>query len=310
MGVAVILFLLGLLLIIKGGDWFVDAAGWMAAVSGVPPFLIGATVVSLATTLPELMVSALAAAHGQPDIACGNAVGSVTANTALILSVSILALPVRVPRRQYLAKILLLEATLLVLILFTRQGFLHPIGSFLLAVLFFLFLAENIHSARRAGAAKKAEPPEGTLPKNLALFAAGAAAIVWGAHLLVDNAAVLAAGLGVPQAVVAATVVAIGTSLPELVTTVTAILKGQSSLSAGNILGANIIDNALILPVCSLVAGRPLPVGTQAVLFDLPICLMASLVAFLPMLLLGRFCRWQGVMNLGLYAAYLWLLVR
>lgn len=303
----------GLFFIVKGGDLFVDQAVWMARVSGVPPFLIGATVVSLATTLPEMLVSLMAAAAGQNQMACGNAVGSVIANTGLILSIALIALPGRVPRRQYLAKGILLLGAVGTLLLSTGGGTLPGWGSAALVGIFALFMAENIWQARSAlgDQAEKSAPPSGeALAKHLALFGVGAAGLVAGAKLLVGAATQMALLLGVSQGVVAATVVALGTSLPELVTTLTAVAKKQASLSAGNILGANILDTALILPACSLVSGGELPISLQTRLLDLPFCLVGLWVALLPTLILGKFSRWQGILGLGVYLAYLVILIR
>lgn len=307
------LFAVGVVLIVKGGDAFVDAAGWMAEASGIPPFIVGATVVSLATTLPEMLVSVIAARKGQVEMAAGNAIGSVTANTGLILAVAVIAMAGKAPRRAYLAKSLLLVSGIAVLLVSARGGALGAAGCLLLAGIFALFLAENLCSAR-AAAAKDAQTVRGKvypriLAGRLALFCLGAAGIVAGAQLLVKYGSALAALLGVPERVIAVTIVAVGTSLPELVTTLTAILKKQASLSAGNILGANIIDTALILPLCSLASGRALPISAQCLRLDLPFCLAVNLLMLLPMLVRQRFARWQGWAALAVYGAYLWLTV-
>lgn len=309
----ILLFALGVVLIVKGGDAFVEAAGWMAEMSGIPPFLVGATIVSLATTLPELLVSVFAAMNGQVEMANGNAIGSVTANTGLILAIAVIALAGEARRRQYLPKSLLLIACIGILLFFARGGALLPVGSLLLAGVFGLFLAENIAGARAAVAGGPAQRrPAVTcreLAGRLALFGLGAAGIVAGAQLLVKSGSALAALLGVPEGVIAVTIVAVGTSLPELVTTLTAILKKQASLSAGNILGANIIDTALILPLCSLVSGQALPIGARCATLDLPFCLAVTLLMLLPMLWRQRFSRWQGWACLAVYAVYLYLTV-
>ena len=304
----VLLFALGLVLIIKGGDIFVDAASWMARVSGIPPFIVGATVVSLATTLPEIMVSALAAVSGQVDMANGNAIGSVTANTGLILAIAMMAMPAAVRRRDYLLKSLVLIACLSVLLIFSQGGALRRSGSLILFALFLLAMADSIRSGRQAMADTedgRPDPVKKDILKNLVLFLAGAAFIVAGAKLLVDNGSLLARMLGVPEGIIAVTLVAVGTSLPELVTTITAIAKKQSSLSAGNVIGANIIDCALILPICGLISGQELPVGAQCLGLDLPFCLAIVCTALLPMLLRQRFMRWQGWACLGLYVVYM-----
>ena len=309
----VLLFLLGLGLIVKGGDFFVDAASWMAEVSGIPKFIVGATIVSIATTLPELLVSLMAASRGSIGIAVGNAVGSVTANLGLIMALSLIFMPVIVRRRDYAFKLCLLVASILLLLLFTLSGQLPISGSFVLLALFAMFMAENIYSARRQhDAASAAEGPARdpkTLRVNIVKFVLGAAGIVLGAQLMVDNGTAIAALLGVPDAIIGATLVAVGTSLPELVTTLTAIAKKQSSLSIGNIVGANIIDLTIILPLCAVVSGKPLPVLAQNVQLDMPFCLALVLIAVAPTLITGKLKRVQGAMLLLVYIIYVALLV-
>ena len=136
----VFLFLVGLVLIIKGGDWFVDSASKIAEMSGVPQFIIGATVVSFATTLPEMLVSVFAALEGNADIAVGNAVGSVTANVGLIMCLSLICMECTMPRRQYAVKAVLLLAAIAVLFGFTRDGQLSILESVLILVIFVCFI--------------------------------------------------------------------------------------------------------------------------------------------------------------------------
>ena len=147
------------------------------------------------------------------------------------------------------------------------------------------------------------------MPKFVPRFAVYAgvcgAAIVLGAQLLIDNGTALAQMVGVPDAIIGATMIAIGTSLPELVTTITAIRKKQSSLSVGNIIGANIMDLTLIMPLCALILGKPLPVERQGMLLDIPACLVVCAGALIPALVQGRFKRWVGFFIGGLYIAYL-----
>ena len=306
-----LLFAVGLICIIKGGDLFVDAATWIAEASGIPKFIIGATVVSFATTMPEMLVSIFSALEGNADIAIGNAVGSVTANTGLIMCLSLICMECTMPRRQYAVKAVLLLAAIAVLFGFTRDGQLSILESVLILVIFVCFIAESLVSARRE---QSLEAPEQdarpktdgrTVALNIGKFVFGAAAIVLGAQLLIDNGTALAQMLGVPDAIIGATMIAIGTSLPELVTTVTAIRKKQSSLSVGNIIGANIMDLTLIMPLCALILGKPLPVERQGMLLDIPACLVVSAGALIPALVQGKFKRWVGFFIGGLYIVYL-----
>lgn len=307
----VLLFAAGLVCIIKGGDLFVDAAGWIAEASGIPKFIIGATIVSFATTLPEMLVSVFAALEGNADIAVGNAVGSVTANTGLIMCLSLVCMTCLMERRQFGVKACLLLAAILSLFGFTRDGRLSVAEGLLVLVIFAGFLAESLISARREqGTERKAEGERPavsgkTVAGNIAKFVLGAAGIVLGAQLLIDNGSAIAALLGVPDAIVAATMIAVGTSLPELVTTLTAIRKRESSLSVGNIIGANIMDLTLILPLCSLILGKPLPVQSQGMLLDIPACLIICAAVLVPALWKGKFQRWMGFLAGGLYIVYL-----
>ena len=307
----VLLFAAGLVCIIKGGDLFVDAAGWIAEASGIPKFIIGATIVSFATTLPEMLVSVFAALEGNADIAVGNAVGSVTANTGLIMCLSLVCMTCLMERRQFGVKACLLLAAILSLFGFTRDGRLSVAEGLLVLVIFAGFLAESLISARREQGTELKEDEERpavsgkTVAGNIVKFVLGAAGIVLGAQLLIDNGSAIASLLGVPDAIIAATMIAIGTSLPELVTTLTAIRKKESSLSVGNIIGANIMDLTLILPLCSLILGRPLPVQRQGMLLDIPACLIICAAVLVPALWKGKFQRWMGFLAGGLYAAYL-----
>ena len=303
-----LLFGLGLLCIIKGGDWFVDAASWIAEVSGIPHFIIGATIVSLATTLPEILVSVMAAASGSVEMATGNAIGSVTANTGMILGISVLAMPVVIPRRKYLAKSLLFIGSIALLWALSLTGELSMIGAFIMFAVFVLFIFENVSEAKKemgADTAEKAPTDKKTVIRNICLFIVGAAGIVLGSRLLVDNGTVIASDiLGIPERVVSLTMVAIGTSLPELVTTITAIAKKQSALSVGNIVGANIIDMVLILPLCSFVMGGSLPVAWSTLWVDLPVSFAVAVICLVPALICGKLRRWQGILSLSVYAGY------
>ena len=307
----VLFFAAGLICIIKGGDLFVDAASWIAEASGIPKFIIGATIVSFATTLPEMLVSVFAALEGSADIAVGNAVGSVTANVGLIMCLSLVCMDCAMSRKQFGVKACLLLAAILVLFAFTRDGQLSIGESVFILLIFAGFIVESLIAARREQGTEVAEDAERpavngkTIAVNIVKFVVGAAAIVLGAQLLIDNGSAIASLLGVPDAIVAATMIAIGTSLPELVTTLTAIRKKQSSLSVGNIIGANIMDLTLIMPLCSLILGKPLTVENQGMLLDIPACLIICAAALVPALWKGKFQRWIGFLIGGLYVVYL-----
>lgn len=309
------LFLLGLLLIVKGGDWFLDGAVWIAEISGVPRFIIGATIVSLATTLPELTVSVTGVLSGEVDLAVGNAVGSVTANLGLILGISVVCIPSVVNKKQFNTKALLMVLGAVLLLVLCRGGVLAFLPSLLLFAVFIIYLANNVMDAKTSMAESREErPDERNVSKRkmalkLFLFVLGITAIVIGSDLLIDYGSELALLLGVPSSIIGVTMVAIGTSLPELVTTLTAIAKKEASMSVGNIIGANVIDLTMILPICSAVSGGRLTIGQQTTALDLPACLVLCCLSVVPPLVKGRFYRWQGVAMLAVYAAYVVVLV-
>jgi len=320
--ICIVLLLVGLVLIVKGGDFFVDAASWIAKVSGIPTFVIGATIVSLATTLPEILVSSISAATGSVEIAIGNAVGSVNANVALIMGISLFCMPAVFDRKAYLPKSILLLVAVGTLWACSSSGNL-PLGlAFVVLTIFVVFIIENLLSAKKSAAneekTERYKPKDKKeIIKNIVLFVLGAAGIAGGAMLLSTYgeklAYIIGDAAGIPTEVMAGivgvTIIAVGTSLPELTTTIIAIKKKQSELSVGNIVGANIIDITLILPLCSMISGGSLPVANQSLYFDMPFCLIVCAVALVPSLIRGKFARWQGATLLVLYAAYLTFLL-
>lgn len=319
----ILLFLIGIVLIVKGGDFFVDAAAWMAKASGIPQVIIGATIVSLATTLPEMLVSVIAAVDGKVDMAVGNAVGSVTANIGLIMALSLLFMPGIINRKDYVPKSILMFCSSLVIVASGRVGSIDLFLSAVLMIFFVLFLIENIrstqrsinkntaalHAAENTAAvslpASKTDTEKSVVITNIIKFIAGTIGIVVGANLLVNNGSELARYIGISERIIGVTLVAVGTSLPELVTTITAIVKKQSSLSIGNILGANIIDLTLILPISMFCAGKPLPIAVSSATLDFPACLLVGCIAVIPMMITSRFKRWQGFALLAVYTIYL-----
>ena len=307
-----LLFAVGIVLIVKGGDFFVDSASYIAEISGIPKFIVGATIVSLATTMPEMIVSVMAAAQGQYDMAVGNAVGSVTANTGLILSVGIIFMTIAVTRKKYLVKGILLIAAVSTVWLGCLSGKLSVIASVVLLAVFAAFVAENVRSAKSdmSGSDERPKVEKKELIIKIVLFVVGAVMLVVGSDLLVDHGSNIAAFLHVPEGIIAVTMVAMGTSLPELVTTITAIVKKQSGLSAGNVIGANIIDLTLILPLSSLVSRGQLTISRQGLVYDMPACLIVVLIAMVPTLITEKFRKWQGAAMLAAYAVYLFLVMR
>lgn len=310
LAITVFLFIAGVVFVVKGGDYFVDAASWIAEVSGIPKLIIGATIVSVATTLPEMLVSVMAAMQGKVDMSIGNAIGSVTANIGLIMAIALIFMPGMIKRRDYLLKSVLMLSAAGIIVACGFMGEVNIIFSFVLLAIFIIFLWENISAARYTLSTRPVEQKDGALTDkntviiNIIKFFVGAVGIVWGADLLVDNGSELARLIGISERIIGVTLVAVGTSLPELITTVTAIAKKQSALSVGNILGANIMDLTLIMPLSALISGQSLPVSATSARIDLPACLLVGLIAVVPAMARSKFSRWQGFLLMAIYTFY------
>ncbi len=314
--VPVLLFLAGFVLLIKGGDWFVDGAVGIAHRFHLSELLIGATVVSIGTTLPEVMVSSQAALLGNSGISYGNAIGSVICNTALISALTIAIRPTSVDRKS-----LRLPVAAFFLAAALYAGFAYTTGRFnrwngvLFLCLFAAYIVLTIRQMKKhpeeAGAGEEAEPvKERPLWLELLMLVIGAAAIAFGANLLVENGTLIAAALGVPDSVIGLTMVALGTSLPELVTAVTALVKKRSALSLGNIIGANLFNIVLVSGMAitirpfAIPAEKTLAGMNASLLVDLPVMFVVMALLCLPTLKEGKLRRWQGVALLCIYAAF------
>ncbi len=319
MFVPVLLFILGLILLIKGGDWFVDGSVDLAHRLHVPELIIGATVVSIGTTLPEVLVSATGAAEGHGGIAYGNAIGSVICNTALISALTFAIRPCKVDASSYKVPVLFFfaAAALYAGTAYATGYFSRWTGIVLLAV-FVLYIFYTIRNGKKKGLFGADAPEDDTdskempLWKSVLMLGAGAAAIAVGANLLVDNGTKIAEALGVPESVIALTFVALGTSLPELATAVTALVKGHSALSLGNIVGANLFNLVLVSGLATVI--RPFSIyglGSKTIsgipaslIADIPVMLFVMAFMTLPALKRGRLTRTQGIILLCVYAAF------
>ncbi len=311
--VPVILFIIGLVCLIKGGDWFVDGAVNIAHRFHLPELLIGATVVSIGTTLPEVMVSTTSALEGHGEIAYGNAIGSVICNAALIAAITIAVRPGKVDPKTLRVPVLFFfaAAALYAGVAYTTGYFSRPVGLVLLAI-FVLYMAVTICQIRNAAAPAggSGEAAEGSTARDAGLLALGAALIALGANLLVDNGILIAQGLGVPESVIALTFIALGTSLPELVTAVTSLVKGHGSLSLGNIVGANLFNLVLVSGVSVTLAPFVVPQSAAiaghnaSLVLELPVMFLVMLLLTLPALVRGKLSRAQGITLLAVYAAF------
>ncbi len=322
----VLLFIVGLILLIKGGDWFVDGAVGIAHRFNMPEILIGATVVSIGTTLPEVMVSAGSAVKGIGSMAYGNALGSIICNTALIAAITIAVKPSDVDRKSMKTPVIFFTLAALVYVFISYfTGSFSRISGILLLILFVVYMIIAVKQALSITKNPKAQTSDNEVEDNdnkeeskkessvlkfLVLLVVGAALIAVGADLLVDNGTIIAERLGVPSTVIALTFVALGTSLPELVTAITSLIKGSGALSLGNIIGANMFNLVLVSGLSISLAPFDVPcdklIGgiNSSLVIDIPVMILVSCILIIPALIRGKMARIQGILMLAIYAAF------
>ena len=317
----VLLLLGGLVLIIKGGDFFVAAAIRIAEFLCMPRVVIGSTLVSLTTTTPELVVSVMAGAKGESGLAVGNAIGSVICNIGLILGVTAVIKHVDIHFRVLRKPLLVMVGAAVLLLVMTLdlklarwQGALLLLGG----AAFFIFDFASHWRDRKPADIAEAKAIDAGVTKtrfawlqthwgNSLQFILGAAIVVLGSKFLVDGAVGVAARLGIPSIIVGLTVVAVGTSLPELVTAITSSRKSVSDLAVGNVLGANIANLTLVVGIAALVQEVSMDRETQLFNFPAMLIVMAALVVML--WTDRRVTRREGAVLIGIHAGYLALLI-
>jgi cation:H+ antiporter len=316
---SLVLFAVGVLLLIKGGDWFVDSAVGIAKRFRVPEIIIGATVVSIGTTLPEVMVSVTAALNNNGAIAYGNAIGSIICNTALIAALTIAIRPAPINRKAVVTPVVFffVSAAIYMVAAYMFGRFDRWLGIVMLLV-FGAYMTTTIYKGFRNPVQEQGEDEDGnggSLIKNLVVLIFSAALIAVGADMLEGSSVSLATMAGIPTEVVGVTIVALCTSLPELVTAVTALAKGHGALSLGNIIGANIFNLVLVSGAAVTISPFVIPEGSKLLgyntsqLLEIPLMVGVMALMTLPTLFKGKLRRWQGVALLSIYAAFVVLQV-
>ncbi|MBR4864565.1 MAG: calcium/sodium antiporter [Oscillospiraceae bacterium] len=318
---SLLLFAVGVVLLIKGGDWFVDSAVDIAKKFKVPEIIIGATVVSIGTTLPEVMVSVTAAVNSNGAIAYGNAIGSIICNTALIAALTIAIRPAPVDRKAVVTPVVFFfgAAAIYVVAAYIFGRFDRWMGIVMLLV-FAAYMAMTIYKGFKnpTESHDEEEEEEGkskSLLVDLIVLIVSAALIAIGADMLEGSSVSLATMAGIPTEVVGVTIVALCTSLPELVTAVTALMKGHGALSLGNIIGANIFNLVLVSGTAVTISPFVIPEGSKLLgyntsqLIEIPLMVGVMALMTLPTLFKGKLRRWQGISLLAIYAAFVTLQV-
>lgn len=277
----------------------------------LPELLIGATVVSIGTTLPEVMVSTTSALTGHGEIAYGNAIGSIICNTALIAAITITVKPGPVNKKTLKTPVLFFfTAAIIYAAVAYFTGYFSRIVGFVMLGMFIAYMVANVLQMKNNPSEEEEEEEESSITKHMVFLVIGAILIAVGANLLVNNGTLIAQGLGVPESVIALTFVALGTSLPELVTAITSLVKGHGALSLGNVIGANVFNLVLVSGVS--VTLSPFSVPQNSVLFghnasfvlDIPVMFAVMLLMTVPALVRGKLSRIQGIGLLLIYAVF------
>lgn len=317
----IIFFVGGLIGLVGGAELLVKGAARLAARTGLSPIVIGLTVVAFGTSAPELAVSMGAALRGDADLAVGNIVGSNIANILLVLGVSaVVGGGLLVASRIVRIDVPIMIGLSLLLFAFGYDNQLARWEGAVFVVLLITYIVWTVVSSRRDGAASaETEFADELSDEQLATTSAmadagwlilGIALLVVGSAGLVEAATDMAEALGVSQLVIGLTVVAVGTSLPELATSVIAVVRGQRDLACGNAIGSNLFNIMAVLGLTAVVAPSSIPIPDAALALDLPV-MIAVAIACLPIFANGHVLnRWEGIMFLGYYAAYVgWLIL-
>ncbi len=309
-----------IVILCKGADWMVDGAVHLARRTALPRIVIGATIISLGTTMPEAVVSVMAAWMGNPGLALGNGVGSIIADTGLIFG--LICILTKVPVNRFIlnrtgwvqvgAATLLVTISLVALVLMEGEPVLYRwVGALFLVLLGGYMYITYVWAKQGADAAMEGEETDNSelmsLGKCWLMLLGGLFLVVVGARILVPSAAEIAYRIGVPEDVIAATMVALGTSLPELMTAIAAVRKGHPEIMVGNIVGADVLNCLFVIGAAAV--AKPLIVSPNFYTFHFPamILILYSFRFFIFMNRDGWFKRWQGSWLFVVYLTYLFL---
>ncbi|WP_286312899.1 calcium/sodium antiporter [Romboutsia ilealis] len=314
MFIKTILFLIGFVLITKGADIFINCTVDIGKKTKISEIILGATIVSFATTLPELTVSLFASLDGHTTMSLGNAVGSIICNTGLVLGLVAFISPFSVDKKMFFSKSVLLLICVILLLLLGIDKSITQTDSIVLLAMLAIYMYSNYRSVVEKGSKSRVNNTSKVKGNNnlgewiriALLFALGLIMMILGSRLLVDNGVIIAEWIGVPQGVISLTVIALGTSLPELVSSLTAIKKNHHAISVGNILGANILNIVSVIGISSI--PNDIPILSQNMSIDFPFMIVLLLILILPTIKKNKLYRFQGLIMLIVYLIYIGIL--
>lgn len=305
-----LLFIIGLAFIIYGGNMLVRNALKISKITGIPEILIGATIVSLATTLPELSVTVFSSVGNLNDLAIGNAIGSVLFNLLFIIGLCVFFSPQKVDAKNIRKNFFILLFTCLYLLILGIFNFLNLFTGISLIVIFITFFVINIIDANRKIKIEGIQVQ--AVPKNykkqlvvvILAFMLGALFITVGAKMLVSSGENIAHLLGISEHIIGVTIVAMGTSLPELVTAINSIRLHSTNIAIGNTLGANILSSTLLVGTTTIMNGNTLHLEKNIIWIALPVIILSLLVLYIPIARKGKTNRIQGIILLTMFLIY------
>ena len=309
-----ILYLVGgMVLLIKGADFFVEGASKIAKMMKIPSLVIGLTLVSIGTSAPEFAVSLTASLQGANDLSFGNIVGSNIFNTFVVIGVSSIFTPLVVTKNMQKYDLPILFGIYLLLALFgfvVTPGVINVIEAiilFSLTIIYTVFLIVREKKNNNEEEVKEEKKRPWWL--NLIFVGIGLAGIIIGGDLVVDGAKDVALKLGMSEMLIGLTIVAVGTSLPELVTSIVAAKKGENDIAVGNAIGSCIFNVVLILGFCSILEPASIDTRPLYALFDVGVMILTVVLVFIFSLKKREITKWQGVLTICLYAVYLALII-
>ena len=306
-----ILFIIGLGALYLGADILIRGASRLARDLGVNALVIGLTVVAMGTSMPEFLVGMVASARESGDIAIGNVIGSNVANIALILGVAAVIRPIRVQMRLLVREVPIMIFATLAFFVFALDGMLSRWDGMAMAAGFIAYTLYLLDGARRESPAIEVEyqrfvPAGGNVMGHILLTIVGLATLLGGAQLVVSGAASTARFLGISELAIGLTVVALGTSLPELATAVAASIQDEGDILVGNVVGSNVFNLLAVLGSASIM--RPIPIADSVIRVEAPVMLAVSVIVLPFVWTTLRLTRWEGIILLAAYAAFVVLL--
>ena len=306
--IVTILFIIGFILISKGADFFINSTVEIGRRTNISELILGATIVSFATTLPELTVSLFASIDNHTTMSLGNAVGSIICNTGLILGMVVLISPFNTDRKTFASKSIILLVSIIALIILGLDGAITKIDGCVLLIILGIYMYTNYKSVLNNTNKNYlyyclTQQNEMSTIKIVVYFFMGLAMMIVGSRLLVDNGVEIASFIGIPQGIISLTVIALGTSLPELVSSITAVRKKHHEICVGNVLGANILNIISVISISAI--PNEIPILSQNIRVDYPFMIILVLTLIIPTIIKNKLYRIQGILMLGTYITYL-----